>query len=48
MVHVSKAQSQGRKMVQKLKEVLSRQQFEIIIQAKIAGKVFEFTLMLML
>ena len=38
--HSSKAVSAGRNMTVKLKEVLSRQQFEIILQAKIGQKVF--------
>jgi small GTP-binding protein len=38
--HKEKAVSQGRKVAQKLKTVISRQQFEIVIQAAIGGKVF--------
>ena len=37
--HRSKALTAGRKMVIKLKEVLTRQQFEIVLQAKAGGKV---------
>lgn len=37
--HSQKAQSSGRRLAMKLKEVLSRQQFEIVIQAKIGAKV---------
>lgn len=37
--HRSKADDSGRNMATKLKEVLTRQQFEIIIQAKIGPKV---------
>lgn len=37
--HTSKAETAGRKLALKLKEVLSRQQFEIVLQAKIGGKV---------
>ncbi len=37
--HGSKAVSTGRNLAQKLKEEISRQQFEIIIQAKIGSKV---------
>ncbi len=37
--HTSKAQDQGRAIVSKLKGVLSRQQFEIVIQAKIGSTV---------
>ncbi len=38
-VHKGKAEATGRRVALKLKEELSRQQFEIIIQAKIGGKV---------
>ena len=38
--HIDKTVSLGRKLTEKLKEVLDRQQFEIIIQAKIGSKVF--------
>lgn len=37
--HRDKATSAGRKIAQKLKEVISRQQFEIILQAKVGGKI---------
>jgi GTP-binding protein LepA len=37
--HRSKSEDSGRKLAVKLKEVLKRQQFEIVIQAKIGGKV---------
>jgi len=37
--HASKAVTSGRKMATKLKEVLARQQFEIVLQAKIGAKV---------
>lgn len=37
--HVDKASSSGRKLAIKLKEVLSRQQFEIVIQARVSTKV---------
>lgn len=37
--HKEKAESQGRKLALKLKEVLSRQQFEVILQARIGSKV---------
>lgn len=37
--HKTLAAAQGRKLAMKLKEVLSRQQFEIILQAKIGSKV---------
>ena len=39
VAHASKAQSLGRQVSKKLKDVLSRQQFEIILQAKIGAKV---------
>ena len=44
--HHSKAVLTGRKIVIKLKEVLSRQQFEIVLQAKIGSKVSLFYLYL--
>ena len=37
--HSSKAQEQGRRIVEKLKEVLPRQMFEIVLQAKVNSKV---------
>lgn len=37
--HSSKATSAGRKLASKLKDVLARQQFEIIIQARVGAKV---------
>jgi GTP-binding protein LepA len=37
--HKSTAEAQGRKLASKLKEVLSRQNFEIILQARIGNKV---------
>jgi GTP-binding protein LepA len=39
VVHKSKAQTQGRKLCEKLKELIPRQQFEIAIQARIKGKI---------
>ncbi|XP_065568704.1 translation factor GUF1 homolog, mitochondrial-like isoform X2 [Artemia franciscana] len=39
IVHLSKAQSFGRQLCQKLKEVIPRQQFVVAIQASIGGKV---------
>lgn len=39
VAHRSKAEASGRKLAIKLKEVLKRQQFEIVIQAKIGSKV---------
>lgn len=39
VAHHSKAQTLGREISKKLKDVLSRQQFEIILQAKIGAKV---------
>ncbi|MBK9293186.1 MAG: elongation factor 4 [Oligoflexia bacterium] len=39
IVHDSKAYSRGRKLCEKLKELLSRQQFQIAIQASIGSKV---------
>lgn len=39
IAHASKAQSLGRKISKKLKDVLKRQQFEIVLQAKIGSKV---------
>lgn len=36
---MTKAESQGRKLLLKLKEVLDRQQFEIILQARIGTKI---------
>lgn len=39
LVHRSHAQDFGRKMCEKLKELITRQQFEIIIQASIGSKV---------
>lgn len=40
VAHKSKAVSEGRKVCQKLKGVISRQQFEIVIQAAIGNKIF--------
>lgn len=37
--HRTKASDAGRRMAVRLKEVLSRQQFEIVIQAKVGNKV---------
>jgi GTP-binding protein LepA len=37
--HTNNAQSAGRKMASKLKEVLPRQNFEIVLQAKVGSKV---------
>ena len=39
LVHRSHAQDFGRKMCEKLKELITRQQFEIIIQASIGSKI---------
>ena len=39
LVHRSHAQEFGRKMCEKLKELMTRQQFEIIIQASIGSKI---------
>jgi len=39
IVHKDKAYTRGRKMAEKLKEVIPRQQFEIPIQACIGGKI---------
>lgn len=39
IVHSDKAVSAGRKMANKLKEVLSRQQFEIVLQARVGSKI---------
>ncbi|HKR05628.1 MAG TPA: translation elongation factor 4 [Bacteroidia bacterium] len=39
LIHREHAQSFGRKMCEKLKELLTRQQFEIVIQASIGAKI---------
>jgi hypothetical protein len=39
ITHSSKASVQGRTIASKLKENLSRQQFEIVLQAKVGNKV---------
>ena len=39
VTHSSKANTQGKLIAEKLKENISRQQFEIIIQAKVGNKV---------
>ena len=39
IAHTSKSQTLGRQISKKLKEVISRQQFEIILQAKVGTKV---------
>jgi GTP-binding protein LepA len=39
IAHKSKAQSEGRKVAQKLKENISRHQFEVIIQASIGANI---------
>ena len=41
--HTSKAVDQGRKTVEKLKEVIERQQFEIVLQAKVNNKILART-----
>ena len=38
VAHASKAEAAGRKMALKLKDTLTRQQFEIVIQAKVHSK----------
>jgi GTP-binding protein LepA len=45
--HSEKAQASGRRLANKLKEVLSRQQFEIVIQAKIGSKVTKYLYLLL-
>ena len=40
VAHKDKAATEGRRVVTRLRSVIARQQFEIIIQAAIAGKVF--------
>ena len=42
IAHSSKAVGNGKKLVSKLKDVLDRQQFEIILQAKVGAKVRNF------
>ena len=37
--HSSQSERQGRKMAAKLKDVLSRQNFEIVLQARVGNKV---------
>ena len=39
VAHADKAVSEGRRIAQRLKGVISRQQFEIVIQAAIGSKV---------
>ena len=39
VTHKDAADAQGRRMAAKLKDVLDRQQFEIIIQAKLGSKI---------
>jgi GTP-binding protein LepA len=39
ITHRAKAQSQGRKLVEKLKSIIPRQLYEVPIQAAIGGKV---------
>ena len=39
VTHHSKATTSGRKLISKLKDCLDRQQFEIVLQARIGSKV---------
>ena len=39
IVHASKAESQGRKLCERLKELLPRQLFKVAIQAAVGGKI---------
>jgi len=39
VTHRDKATTNGRKLIAKLKDVLDRQQFEIVLQARIGSKV---------
>ncbi|MEA3307552.1 MAG: elongation factor 4, partial [Elusimicrobiota bacterium] len=39
IVHKSKAQTNGRAICEKLKEVINRQMFEVAIQARVGGKI---------
>ena len=39
IVHKSKAQTNSRQICEKLKEVISRQMFEVAIQARVGGKI---------
>jgi hypothetical protein len=43
ITHSSKAATQGRIIASKLKENLSRQQFEIVLQAKVGNKVLHLS-----
>ena len=41
LIHRSKGQEFGRKLCEKLKELVPRQQFQIAIQAAIGAKIFQ-------
>jgi GTP-binding protein LepA len=40
VAHREKAEAEGRRVAAKLKAVIARQQFEVVVQAAIGGKVF--------